>query len=257
MRIATWNVNSVRARLEHLVKWLEAEQPDIVALQELKVVPEAFPYDALTEIGYHAAVHGQKTYNGVAILAKQPLEDVRIGFDDGGEEDPQARIVRATVGGIRVINVYVVNGKAVGDPKYDYKLRWLDRLRAMLGDQEDPSGDLVLLGDFNIVPEPRDSWDEELWEGNVFCTEDERRRLRSFLEWGLIDTLRLHDQSDGLFTWWDYRGLSYQLRKGLRIDHILASESLAARSESCVVDRVPRKWKKPSDHAPVVATFRD
>lgn len=255
MRIATWNVNSIRARLDHVVDWLLDHQPDVLALQELKVVDEDFPAEALQEAGYRSVAYGQKTYNGVAILAREPIEDVRRGFDDGAEEDPQARIVRGTVGGVRIVNVYVVNGKEVGDEKYHYKLAWLDRLRAMLHDQESPDGELVLLGDFNICPEPRDTWDAEKWEGRVFCTEEERRRFRAFLDWGLVDTLRSHDDRDGLFTWWDYRGLSYQRRKGLRIDHILASKSLAERSTACVVDRVPRKRKRPSDHAPVLATF--
>jgi exodeoxyribonuclease-3 len=254
MRIVTWNVNSVRARHDHLIDFLEEHKPDVLCLQELKCVEEQFPFEEVTAAGYEAAVYGQKSYNGVAILSRVGLENVRKGFEDGDEEDAQSRIVRADCGGVRILNVYVPNGESLESDKYTYKLGWLARLKSTFEAQEDVGRELVLVGDFNIVTETRDMWNPDA-EGNVFTTDAERAGLQAFKDWGLTDCHRLHDESDGLFTWWDYRMLAYPKRRGLRIDLVLASKTLTARSKSVVVERAYRKRKKPSDHAPVVADF--
>ncbi len=256
MQVVSWNVNSIRSRLERVVEWVDYNQPDALCLQETKVTDDIFPFDALEEIGYGAEVYGQKTYNGVAILTQEICEDVRRGFDDGEDEDPQARIIRATVGGVRVVNIYVPNGKAVGDEKYDYKLGWLDRLHAMLVDQEDLDGPLVLLGDFNIAPADIDVHDPERWRGRILFSEAEHAALAALMDLGLVDTFRQHHpDEEGAFSWWDYRQLAFQKRKGLRIDLVLATSSLSERSLACVIDKDARRGKGASDHAPVVADF--
>jgi len=204
--------------------------------------------------GYHSAFHGQKSYNGVAILAKQELRDVRLAFGNE-EKDPQARVLAATAGGIRIFSVYAPNGQAVGSPAYDYKLEWYARFRRCLDQHENAAADLVICGDFNVAPKDEDVHDPELWRDAIMCSEGERVAFQSLCEAGLIDTLRLHRPETGLFTWWDYRMLSFPKNRGLRIDAVLTSKSLADRCVNAGVDREMRKGKEPSDHAPIWAEF--
>lgn len=258
MHITTWNINSIRARRERFEAWLADRQPDVLCLQETKVVDKSFPTDLFEAAGYHVEFFGQKTYNGVAIAARTPLEDVVKGipFLDG---DTDARGIAATVGGIRVVNVYVVNGKAVGDPKWHHKLAWLDALADWVRDNQSPSDDLVVCGDYNLCPTDDDTWDPDRWHQNVFCTPEERARFQRLLDWGLTDAYRHinpHDWGRYAHTWWDYRGRAFGRGMGLRIDHHLVSDSVLERVEKVTIDREERKGTKPSDHAPVVLTLR-
>jgi exodeoxyribonuclease-3 len=254
MKIATWNVNSIRARRERLLRWLLAQKPDVVCLQETKVRDEEFPSLDLRAAGYHSAIHGQKTYNGVAILSLEKPEDVESGL--GGEvDDPQARAISARVGGVRVMSAYVPNGREVGSEAYDYKLEWLRRLRACLDRDHTPSEPVVVCGDFNVAPEARDVADPPAWEGSVLFHPEVREALQGVLSWGLTDVFRQHHDEPGLYSWWDYRMLAFPKNKGLRIDHIFASQPLASRCTAAFIDRNERKGKQPSDHAPVVASF--
>ncbi|MDO8666202.1 MAG: exodeoxyribonuclease III, partial [Gemmatimonadales bacterium] len=250
-KIATWNVNSIRMRLTRLLDWLSREQPDVVCLQELKVTDDDFPRAELETAGWQLAVHGQKTYNGVAILSRAKLEDVTIGMGDG-VSDPEARLISARTSGARVVSAYVPNGKTVGSDKWTYKLEWLRRLRGYLGRTADPAQALVLCGDFNVAPEDRDVARVEQWKDTVLCHEEARARLREIVAWGLVDAIRLHHTGDGPYSWWDYRMLAFPKNNGLRIDHILATRPLAARCTAAWVVRDERKGKLPSDHAPVV-----
>jgi exodeoxyribonuclease III len=252
MRLVTWNVNSVRARLDRVVAWLKKTDPDVACLQELKCEGSAFPREAFEAIGYKAAVHGQKTYNGVAILAKEAPQDVVVGFD-GDPEPAHARAIAATAGGLRVLNLYVPNGQEVGSPKYDYKLRWLDALREHVKAATPPPD--VVCGDFNVAPDDKDVHDPEKWRDAVLCSEPERARFRALLDAGYLDGLREVDDAAGVFTWWDYRAMSFQRKAGLRIDHVLVRAPLKAKLRSVVVDREERKGEGPSDHAPVTAEF--
>jgi exodeoxyribonuclease-3 len=254
VRIATWNVNSIRARQERLLAWLARRAPDVVCLQELKVEEEQFPFDALRGAGYHAAVAGQRTYNGVAILAREEPQDVVPGMGDD-VDDPQARLIEATVSGVRVISAYVPNGGEVGSDKWAYKLDWLGRLTACLARRHRPDEPLALCGDLNAAPEARDVHDPDLWEGTVLYHPDVRAAFARVREWGLVDALRIHHPEGGLYSWWDYRMLAFPKNHGLRIDHMLISEPLRARCTDCRIDREERKGKQPSDHAPVVADF--
>ena len=254
MKIATWNVNSIRARLDRLVSWLGREQPDVVCLQELKVADADFPQLEIEAAGYHAAVYGQKTYNGVAILAKAPLSDVRIGL--GGGTDPDARLIAAQAGDVRVLSAYVPNGKVVGSDKWEYKLSWYDKLTAHLAANYRPDELLVLCGDFNVAPEERDVARPEEWRGSVLFDEPTRAKLKTLIDWGLVDIIRERNpEGPGPYTWWDYRMLGFAKGNGLRIDHILATKPYASRCSSAFVARDERKGKLPSDHAPVVAVF--
>ncbi len=252
MRVASWNINSLRKRQDRLFTWLEANKPDIVCLQETKCPDEQFPVLALQAAGYHSVYHGEKSYNGVAILSKNESRDVRPSLCDE-VVDPQARIIAATVSNIRVFSVYAPNGRAVGSPAYDYKINWYGRLRACLSKEE--SADLIVCGDFNVAPEDVDVHDPELWRGAIMCSNGERTAFRQLCEGSLKDTLRLHHKEGGLFSWWDYRMLSFPKNRGLRIDAILASKSLARRCTAAGIDREMRKGKEPSDHAPVWAEF--
>jgi exodeoxyribonuclease-3 len=253
VKIATWNVNSLRVRLPTLKDWLAQNPVDVIGLQETKCQDEQFPFEALREIGYHAVHNGQKTYNGVAILARGEPADV--ARDMPAFADDQRRVISATVDGVRVVNVYVVNGQAVGSEKFEYKLRWLEALAAHLRDELSRHPRLVVLGDFNIAPAPLDVHDPAAWEGSVLCSEPERAHFRGLLELGLADCFRLHVHGEPGFTWWDYRQGAFRRNLGLRIDHILASTALAAECRSCAVDVAPRRLPSPSDHAPVVAEF--
>lgn len=251
MKLATWNVNSIRAREDRLLRWLAAAGPDVVCLQELKVTDAAFPFEALRDHGYRAAVNGQRTYNGVAVLSRVEPEEVERGFGDGGDE-LQARIVAARVGELHVVSVYVPNGGEVGSDKWDYKLEWLRRLRGFL-DRRFAKRDLVAVcGDMNVAPEARDVHDPPAWEQSVLFHPEARAALENVRAWGLVDGFRLHHQAPGFHTWWDYRMLAFPKNRGLRIDHVLLSEPLAAKCTTARIDRNERKGKQPSDHAPVI-----
>jgi exodeoxyribonuclease-3 len=253
MKVISWNINSLRRRQERLLTWLAAIQPDIVCLQETKCTDEQFPVLDLRAAGYHSAFHGQKSYNGVAILSKIEQCEVRPTLCDE-EEDSQARAIAATVGGVRIYSIYAPNGQAVGSPAYDYKMKWYGRLRDCLrrekGDQP-----LVVCGDFNVAPEDEDVYDPGLWRGAIMCSDGERRAFKQLGGLGLVDTLRIHHREAGLFSWWDYRMLAFPKNRGLRIDAILASQRLADRCTAAGIDREMRKGKEPSDHAPVWAEF--
>ncbi|MCC6641700.1 MAG: exodeoxyribonuclease III [Deltaproteobacteria bacterium] len=254
MRVATWNVNSVRARLPRLLAWLEATRPDVLCLQEIKVETAKFPAETLAAAGYHAAVNGQRTYHGVAILSREPALDVAAGLRDGGD-DAQARLVSARIGGVRVLSAYVPNGGEVGSEKFAFKLAWLERLRAHLAATASAQEPLVLCGDLNVAPEDRDVAHPEAWADTVLCHADVRTALRRVMDWGLVDTFRLHHVDGGFYSWWDYRQLAFPRNDGLRIDHILATAPLAKRCTAASIDREARKGAQPSDHVPVLAEF--
>jgi exodeoxyribonuclease-3 len=251
VKLATWNVNSIRAREERLLRWLGANRPDVLCLQELKVTDDAFPFLPIRSLGYHAVVHGQRTYNGVAVLSRTEPAEVERGFGDGGD-DTQARVVAARVGSVHVASVYVPNGQEVGSEKWAYKIEWLGRLRAWLGRRFATSGLVALCGDFNVAPEARDVYDPVAWEPSVLFHPEARAALGNVRAWGLVDAFRQHNQAPGFYTWWDYRMLAFPKGRGLRIDHVFLSEPLAAKCISAQIDRDERKGKQPSDHAPVV-----
>jgi exodeoxyribonuclease III len=258
VRLASWNVNSIRVRQERLLRWLEAHQPDVLCLQELKATEAQFPFGAIRAAGYDVAVSAQKGYNGVAILARSGLglDDVRVGLSDG-VADPAARLISATVGGLRVITVYVPNGQVVGSDKYAYKLEWFGRLRKYLERHHRTSEPLVLCGDFNVAPEERDVQFPREWERSVLFHPGVRETLREMMSWGLTDTFRLHHQEGGFYSWWDYRMLAFPKNDGLRLDLILATAPLARRCTEASIDRNERKGKLASDHVPVLATLRE
>ncbi|MGI4778683.1 MAG: exodeoxyribonuclease III [Janthinobacterium lividum] len=253
MKITTWNVNSLTARLQHVLDWLAANPVDVLCLQELKMSDDKFPLEVLKAAGYEAAVFGQKTYNGVAILSRSPLRDVTHNI--GGFTDEHSRVISATVdtaaGPLRVVDGYFVNGQALDSEKFQYKMKWLTALRDWLQEEIAAHPDLVLLGDFNIVLEDRDSFDPEGLRETIHHSTAEREHFKALLALGLTDAFRLFDQPPKSFSWWDYRQLGYQKNRGLRIDHILVTQPLVMRAIACTIDRVPRKWDKPSDHAPV------
>jgi exodeoxyribonuclease-3 len=254
MKLATWNVNSIRARLDRVLAWLDERRPDVLCMQELKVEEKDFPAEAFRAAGWHVAAAWQKTYNGVAIASRAPLDRVEIGLEDG-VDDPQARLVGAMVGGVRVLSVYAPNGQLVGTDKYVYKLEWLARLRRWLDAHAKPDEPLLLCGDFNVAPEERDVHAPRAWESSVLFHVDARAALERVRAWGLVDTFRLHHQEAGAYSWWDYRQLSFPRDDGLRIDHVFATESMARRCSAAWIDREARKGKQPSDHAPVLAEF--
>lgn len=253
MRIATWNVNSLRVRLPQLLEWLATAEVDVVALQETKLTDDAFPAAELLAAGYHSVCSGQKTYNGVAMLARTGLADVVR--DIPGYDDPQRRVLAATVGGVRVIDLYVPNGQSVGSDKFLYKLGWLRSLRAWLRQELAAYPRLLVLGDFNIAPEDRDVHDPAAWAGSVHVSAEEREALRATLALGLVDVFRKFEQSPQTFSWWDYRAGAFRRNNGLRIDLLLASPALAARCSACRIDAAPRRAERASDHAPVIGTF--
>lgn len=255
MKLATWNVNSLKVRLPQLLEWLARAQPDVVCLQETKLEDAAFPRAEIEAAGYQVAFHGQRTYNGVAILARQALAEVGHGIP--GFEDEQKRVICASVGGLRVVCAYIPNGQSVESDKYQYKLRWLAALRAWLEAELRAHPRLALLGDYNIAPEDRDVYDPVAWAGQVLCSEPEREAFRRLTALGLTDSFRLFEQPDKTYTWWDYRMLGFQKNRGLRIDHILLSAPLAAACHAVTVDRAMRKLERPSDHAPVIAELAD
>jgi exodeoxyribonuclease-3 len=256
MKIASWNVNSVRAREARVAAWLTAHAPDVVCLQELKVEETDLPRELFARAGYKVAGVYQKTYNGVAILARAPLLAIEVGLGDD-VDDPQARLVAATIGDVRVISAYVPNGQAVGSEKYAYKLAWLTRLRAYLDRRCDPKQPLALCGDFNVAPEARDVHDPAAWSGETLFHLDSRAALERVRAFGLWDSFRLHHQEAGVYSWWDYRMLGFPKNHGLRIDQIYVTAPLAERCTAAWIDREERKGEGPSDHAPILAQFSD
>ncbi|GIV59879.1 MAG: exodeoxyribonuclease III [Rhodothermaceae bacterium] len=259
MKIATWNVNSIRARLDRVLAWLRDHEPDIVCLQEIKTPTDAFPYEAVEAAGYAAAVRGQKTYNGVAILSRTPADAVIDHLDDEDDASArthrEARFLAARFGDLHVLNVYVPNGAVVGSDQWAHKLAWLRRLRTFLERHATPRQPLLLAGDFNVAPEERDVARPDRWRDSVLFHPEARAALADLTAWGLVDLVRLHHDGPGPFSWWDYRNLAFPKNDGLRIDHLFATDPLAARCTGASIDRDARKGPKPSDHAPVVAVF--
>ena len=257
MQIATWNINSLNVRLPQVLDWLAANPVDALGLQELQLVDEKFPFDALREIGYHAAAFGQKTYNGVAILSRTPLRDVVRNIP--GHTDEQARVIAATLdtpdGPLRMVNCYFVNGQEPGSEKFAYKLQWLAALHRWIAEEMQAHPRLVLVGDFNVAPEDRDSFDPVGLKDTIHHTVEERAHFQALLQLGLSDAYRMFEQPEKSYSWWDYRMLGFQKNRGLRIDHILVSQALRDSVKACTIDRAPRKNPQPSDHAPVVVTL--
>ncbi len=257
MKLATWNVNSVRTRLDRLLDWLERRTPDVVCLQEIKCRDDAFPYAAIEAAGYHVAVHGQPSYNGVAILSRKPITDVQTGLGDA-MLDQQSRLIAATIDGVRVICVYIPNGADLASDKYPYKLAWLDALGSLLKHQHSPDEPLVLCGDTNILQRDCDAYNPHYWHATGIGCDAVREHFDGLVDWGLGDLLATTHPEGGIYSWWDYRHLSFPQNHGMRIDHILATETMGARLDTIFVDRDERKTSplgKPSDHAPVIANF--
>jgi exodeoxyribonuclease-3 len=253
LSIATWNVNSLRVRLPQLREWLAGANVDVIALQETKLPDADFPKAEIEALGYQVAFSGQRTYNGVAVLSRQPLAAGEVEIP--GFPDEQRRVLAVETAGLRVIDLYVPNGQAVGSDKYDYKLRWLASLREWLAAEAQRHPNLVVLGDFNIAPEDRDVHDPKAWEGNVHVSPAERESLRALLALGFVDLFRRFEQPEKSFSWWDYRAAAFRRNAGLRIDLILATDALARRCTACTIDREPRRAERPSDHTPVIASF--
>ena len=253
MKIATWNVNSLKVRLGQVLEWLDVHQPDVLVLQEIKQVTEMFPAEQIAEAGYQGLASGQKTYNGVAVISKTDATDPVTDFP--GFEDPQRRILATTVDGVRVVNLYVPNGSEVGSEKYAYKLGWLAALRGFLEGEMSRHDKLVVLGDFNIAPADADVYDAEKWGDAILCSPKERAALEEILNLGLSDVFRNFEQPEKTFSWWDYRAAGFRRNAGLRIDLILTSKLMTQHCEKSYVDKEPRGWDRPSDHAPVVAEF--
>lgn len=253
MKLVTWNVNSLKVRLPQVLQWLEANPVDVLCLQETKLTDDKFPQAEIEAAGYHVAFSGQKTYNGVAILSRHAIENVQK--NNPLFEDAQQRIIAATIQDMRIVCAYVPNGQALDSDKYPYKLSWLASLQEWIKQEMQQYPALALLGDYNIAPEDRDVYDPAAWEGQNLVSPPERAALQALLELGLKDSFRMFEQADKSFSWWDYRQLGFRLNKGMRIDHILLSATLASRCTSCVIDKTPRKWEQPSDHAPVIATL--
>jgi len=253
MKIATWNVNSLKVRLPHVLEWMESAGPDVLVLQEIKQTNDDFPVKAFADVGYQAIASGQKTYNGVAVIARGTPRDAVTDFP--GFDDPQRRILASTIGELRIVNLYVPNGQEVGSDKYAYKLGWLAALGNFLRAELASHEHVVVLGDFNIAPEDRDVYDPVKWGDAVLCSPAERQALRDVLELGFVDVFRRFEQEEKSFSWWDYRAAGFRRNAGLRIDLILASEILAGKCIASYIDREPRTWERPSDHTPVIAEF--
>ena len=251
MKLATWNVNSLKVRLPHVVDWLNSAQPDVLCLQETKLEDKNFPREEIEALGYRVVFSGQKTYNGVALISKS--EAVGVVSAIPNFEDEQKRIIAATFDGVRVICAYIPNGQSLDSDKYQYKLKWLAALHDWLAIEIARFPKLALLGDYNIAPEDRDVHDPKAWEGNVLVSEPERDAFRNFISLGLKDSYRLFEQPEKTYSWWDYRMMAFRRNQGLRIDHILLSDALVPNCTSCTIDKAPRKLERPSDHTPVVA----
>ena len=251
MKIATWNVNSIIARLPHVLRWLQAFEPDVLCMQETKCTDDKFPFAELSDIGYCASVFGQQSYNGVAILARKECVDVQRGnYED--QEGAHARLLAGTFDGVRIVNVYIPNGQAVGSEKFDFKLDWMRRLRLFFDNHMQVDTPVILCGDFNVAPEDRDVHNPQLWQERIMCSQAERTALDEIKRWGFTDSFRLHHEEGGQFSWWDYRAGAFRRNLGLRIDHMWITEPLVGRSVQSWIDIEPRKWEKPSDHAPVI-----
>jgi exodeoxyribonuclease-3 len=257
LKLATWNVNSLAVRLPQLLDWLGQQQPDVLVLQETKLTDDKFPQAEITAAGWHCQWFGQKTYNGVALLSRTPAFDVVRNIP--GFDDAQARVIAATIaapdGDLRVVGAYFPNGQAPGSDKFVYKMAWLEALRAWLAAELALHPRLVLMGDFNIAPDDRDVFDPVAWAGQIHCTPEERAHFQALCGLGLADAFRLFEQPPRIWSWWDYRNLAFRKNQGLRIDHILVSSALQPAVTACVVDKLPRKNERPSDHAPVLATL--
>jgi len=254
LKVATWNVNSLNVRLPHVLAWCANAKPDILGLQETKLVDDKFPHEALLEAGYHAVYAGQPTYNGVALLSRNaPGTDVVT--DIPGLDDPQRRIIAATFGDVRVIDLYVVNGSEVGSEKYEYKLHWLEQVTAWIAGELEQHEKLIVMGDFNIAPEDRDVHDPEAWAGGILVSDPEREALQRIVALGLSDTFRQFEQEEKSFSWWDYRRVAFRRNAGLRIDLVLASAALGQACSAAWIDKEPRRQERPSDHTPVLAEF--
>lgn len=250
-KIATWNINSLRVRLPHILEWLEKEKPDVLALQELKMEDKDFPVEVFKNLNYHVSFSGQKTYNGVGIISRAEITDPEMP-----DIDEQRRILAVTVQGVRVVNIYVPNGESVESQKYQYKLNWLAHLKNYLHQSLVKYPKLIVLGDFNIAPEDQDVYEPDLWRDKVLFSEPEKKALKEITGLGLLDSFRLFPQEPKSYSWWDYRAVAFRRNIGLRIDLILVSEDLKKSCESCVIDKLPRGWERPSDHTPVVLTLR-
>jgi len=255
VKIATWNVNSMNVRQPHVAEWLQIHEPDVLVLQELKQLTEKFPVDELKALGYHSIASGQKTYNGVAVISKLPPMDPIMDFPD--LDDPQRRVLASTVGDVRIVDLYIPNGSEVGSEKYAYKLGWLTALQKFLEMELRRHEKLVVLGDFNIAPADADVHDPVKWGEEILCSPPERNALAGLLDLGLTDVFRKFDQPEKTFSWWDYRAAGFRRNAGLRIDLILSSAAMTEHCTACYVDKEPRAWERPSDHAPVVAEFAD
>ena len=253
MRIASWNVNSIRVRQSHALDWLKTQSPDVLGLQELKMTTEAFPSDEYTQAGYHSVAYGQKTYNGVALISRTQPVDIIEGIPNFPDE--QHRAIAATFGDIRVVNLYVPNGQAIDSDKYRYKLDWLDALHGYLATEVTKHSRIVVMGDFNIAPDDRDVYDPDEWRGRILCSAPERDRLQAIGALGFKDTFRLFEQPEAAYSWWDYRAAAFRRKRGLRIDLLLASSALAPHCSASSIDTEPRTLERPSDHAPVFADF--
>ncbi len=253
IKIASWNVNSLRVRLPQVLTWLQDKQPDVLALQELKMQDGDFPFDAIAEAGYFAAVSGQKTYNGVAFLSREKSSDVVVDMPQF--PDVQRRVLAVTIGNIRLLNLYVPNGESVTSEKYHYKLNWLKHLTVFLKQELQAHHNVIVVGDFNIAPAPIDVHDPKQWEGRVLFSEPERLAFQTVLQLGFSDCFREHHATEKQYTWWDYRVNAFKRNLGLRIDHILASHKLSASCIACDIDKTPRTWERPSDHTPIMAVF--
>ena len=252
MLIATWNVNSILARMPLVLRWLDDLKPDVVCMQETKCTDDKFPTLVFQERGYQCQLFGQASYNGVAILSRCACETTHRGYP-GDDENAQSRLITSTVEGIQIVNVYIPNGQAVGSEKYEMKLGWMSRLREFFDQNYDPSTPVLLCGDFNVAPEDRDVHDVRLWQGRIMFSDQEKATLQHIKDWGFTDAFRLHNEEGGNFTWWDYRAGMFRRNMGLRIDHVWITEPLVSRSVRTWIDREPRTWEKPSDHAPMIA----
>ena len=253
-KLATWNVNSLKVRLPQVLKWLEENPVNVLCLQELKMVDEKFPLAEIEAAGYHAVFSGQKTYNGVAILSRHAISNVQK--NNPMFADDHQRVIAATIEGMRIVCVYIPNGQSLDSDKFGYKMRWLQALHDWLKVEAQTYPQLALLGDYNIAPEDRDVHDPAAWVGMTHVSEPERNAFQGLLALNMKDAFRMFDQAEKLFSWWDYRQMGFRRNAGMRIDHILLSQALADRCIECVIDKVPRKWEQPSDHAPVIATLR-
>jgi exodeoxyribonuclease-3 len=250
MRLATWNVNSLAVRLPQVLDWLATQSPDVLALQETKLIDERFPHEAFAAAGWQAQCFGQKTYNGVALVSRMPMAEVVRNIP--GFEDEQARVIAATFGTLRVVGAYFPNGQEPGSEKFAYKMRWQDALREWLRGELAAHPRLLLMGDFNVAPEDRDVHDPVAWAGQIHCTPEERAQFQGLLALGLHDAFRLFEQAPKSWSWWDYRNLAFRRNQGLRIDHILVSDALRGQVRACSIDKAPRRSERPSDHAPVL-----